>query len=141
MKVVLSKCKNASVTINNELYNEIGIGYLLLVSFTQNDTLEDIHYVINKILKLKLFDNKNIIEIKGSILSISQFTLYGSVKKGNIPSFTHALNFNDAKVLYDEFNEKLAKEIDLKTGIFGEYMGISSFNDGPYTLIIDSKNK
>ncbi len=141
MKIVLQKCNKASVTINDKIYNEINKGYLLLVSFTEDDNKIDIDYMIKKILNLKLFDNKNIKEIDGSILSISQFTLYGSVKKGTKPSFTHALEFEKAKVLYEEFNNKLKQEIDIKTGIFGEYMIVSLENDGPYTLIIDSKEK
>lgn len=147
MKVVVQRVKSSSVTIDNKLYNSIDKGLMVLVGFTEGDNTSDIDYIVKKIVNLRIFDdelgimNKSIIDTKGSILSISQFTLYADTKRGNRPSYINALNGNIATKLYDEFNNKLKNLVNTKTGIFGSDMQVSLINDGPITIIIDSKNK
>ncbi|MBQ3021328.1 MAG: D-tyrosyl-tRNA(Tyr) deacylase [Bacilli bacterium] len=147
MKVIIQRVKESSVSINNEVYNSINNGFMILVGFTEGDTSIDIDYIIKKIVNLRIFDdesgimNKSIIDVGGSILSISQFTLYADTKKGNRPSYIKALKGELSTKLYDEFNEKLNKIVPTKTGIFGADMKVSLINDGPVTIIIDSKDK
>lgn len=147
MKVVVQRVKSSSVTIDNKLYNSINKGLMVLVGFTEGDNTSDIDYIVKKIVNLRIFDdesgimNKSIIDIKGSILSISQFTLYADTKKGNRPSYIKALKSEYSSKLYDEFNNKLKNFVNTKTGIFGSDMQVSLINDGPVTIIIDSKNK
>ena len=147
MKVVIQRCKNSSVLINKEILREIDLGLVVLSCFTEGDTIEDINYIVRKIVNLRIFDddagimNKSIKDVGGSILSISQFTLYASVKKGNRPSYMKALNGPDAKELYLLFNKCLSNEVKVKTGEFGADMLVNISNDGPITIIIDSKEK
>lgn len=147
MKVVVQRVKSSSVTIDNKLYNSINKGLMVLVGFTEGDNTSDIEYIVKKIVNLRIFDdesgimNKSIIDIKGSILSISQFTLYADTKKGNRPSYIKALKSEYSSKLYDEFNKKLSEYINIKTGVFAAEMEVSLINDGPITIIIDSKNK
>ena len=147
MKVVIQRCKKGSVEIDNKIYNEINNGFVILVGITHDDSSEDINYLVKKIVNLRIFDdengimNKSILDTKGSILSISQFTLYADTKKGNRPSYVNALNGEIATKLYDEFNNKLSEYLEVKTGIFGADMLVNILNDGPVTIIIDSKNK
>lgn len=147
MKVVIQRSKKSNVIINNEIYNEIDNGLVIFSCFTEGDTLEDISYIVRKITNLRIFDdedgvmNKSIIDINGSILSISQFTLYAETKKGNRPSYIKALGGSEAIKLYDIFNEELNKVVKTVTGIFGEDMLVNINNDGPVTIIIDSKNR
>ena len=146
MKVIVQRCKNANVKIANEMYNKIDKGLVLLVGFTTDDTIKDIDYCVRKIINLRIFDdeegimNKSILDKDGEILSISQFTLYGDIKKGNRPSYIKALEPNEATKLYDIFNEKLNMFVETKTGIFGADMKVNLTNDGPVTIIIDSKD-
>ena len=118
---------------------------MLLVSFTQGDNSNIIDYMVNKILNLRIMDdenhvmNKNIIDVNGSILSISQFTLYGDAKKGNRPSYIKALRGEEAIKLYDLFNKKLSKYIHVETGKFGADMEVSLINDGPVTIILEKE--
>ena len=147
MKVVIQRSKNSNVVINNEIYNKIDKGLVVFSCFTEGDTLEDINYIVKKIVNLRIFDdengvmNKSIIDLSGSILSISQFTLYADTHKGNRPSYNMALNGKEATKLYDKFNEELNKIVPTFTGIFGADMQVNITNDGPVTIIIDSKNK
>ena len=147
MKVVLQRSKDSSVTINNEIYNKIDFGLVVFSCFTQNDTQDDIDYIVKKIINLRIFDdengimNKSILDVGGSILSISQFTLYAETNKGNRPSYIKALNEVEASTLYDNFNHKLEEFVVTKPGIFGSDMLVNIMNDGPITIIIDSKNK
>jgi len=147
MKVVIQRSKNSNVIIDNKVYNEISYGLVVLSCFTESDTLEDINYIVKKITNLRIFDdengimNKSIIDISGKILSISQFTLYADTKKGNRPSYIKALNGTEAIKLYDLFNKELNKIVPTVTGIFGADMLLNITNDGPVTIIIDSKNK
>jgi D-tyrosyl-tRNA(Tyr) deacylase len=145
MRVVIQRSKNANVIINNKIYNEIEKGIVLFVCFESTDTEADIDYMVKKVTNLRIFDdedgimNKSIKDIEGEILSISQFTLLADVKKGNRPSYIKAMRPDEATKLYDIFNEKLNKEIPTKTGIFGSDMTINIANDGPITIIIDSR--
>jgi len=147
MKVVIQRSKNSNVIINNEIYNKIDKGLVIFSCFTEGDTLEDISYIVKKIVNLRIFDdengvmNKSILDVGGSILSISQFTLYADTKKGNRPSYIKALNGNESIKLYDTFNNELNKFIPTVTGVFGADMKVNISNDGPITIIIDSKNK
>lgn len=147
MRVVIQRSKTSSVSINNEVYNKIDNGLVILSCFTQGDTIEDINYIVKKIVNLRIFNdengimNKSIIDVGGKILSISQFTLYADTKKGNRPSYIKALNGKEAIILYDKFNKELNKYIKTVTGIFGADMEVHIINDGPVTIIIDSKDK
>lgn len=147
MKVVIQRSLESKVIIANQVYNEISKGLVILSCFTQDDTIEDINYIVKKIVNLRIFNdefeimNKSILDIKGSILSISQFTLYAVTKKGNRPSYNLALNGEDAIKLYEVFNQELNKYVPTYPGIFGAKMTLNITNDGPVTIIIDSKNK
>lgn len=147
MRVVIQRVKQASVTIDNNIYNSIENGLLILVGFCKDDTLEDVKYLVSKIVNLRIFNDENdkmnlsIKDINGSILSISQFTLFADTKKGNRPSFINALSYAEANNMYETFNELLNKEIKTYPGIFGSDMKISLINDGTVTIIIDSKEK
>lgn len=145
MKVVVQRVKKSSVSIDNKIYNEIQNGLMILVGFTEGDNSSDIDYIIKKVTNLRIFDdedgvmNKSILDVGGSILSISQFTLYADTKKGNRPSYIKALKGELSTLLYDEFNKKLNEIVETKTGIFGAEMEVNLINDGPITIIIDSK--
>ena len=147
MKVVIQRSKEANVVIDNKVYNSIKHGFVILSCFTQGDTSEDIDYIVKKVINLRVFDdengvmNKSILDVGGEILSISQFTLYAETCKGNRPSYIRALNGEEAIKLYDEFNQKLNDNIKTVTGIFGSEMQVNLINDGPITIIIDSKDK
>ena len=144
MKVVVQRSKKSSVSINNKIVGKIDKGLVILVGFTDGDSLKDIDYIVKKIVNLRIFDddngvmNKSIKDVGGSILSISQFTLYADTKKGNRPSYIKAMNGNDATKLYDIFNDKLREYINVETGVFGADMMVSISNDGPVTIIIES---
>ena len=146
MKVVVQRVKESSVKVDNKIVGKSDYGYMLLVSFTMGDDDKIIDYMVNKICNLRIMDdengvmNKNIIETKGNILSISQFTLYADTKKGNRPSYIKALNGEEATKLYDLFNEKLGKLIHVETGIFGAEMEVSLVNDGPITIMLEKEN-
>ena len=130
MRVVVQRVKKSSVKINGKIVGKSDYGYMLLVSFTEGDNEKVIDYMVNKICNLRIMDddngvmNKSILDIKGNILSISQFTLYGDAKKGNRPSYIKALNGEKASKLYDMFNEKLGKLVPTETGIFGSEMEV-----------------
>lgn len=146
MKCVIQRSLSSDVKVNNTITGKIDNGLVIFVAFTYNDTIEDIKYMIKKIINLRIFDDENKImnlslkDINGSILSISQFTLYADTKKGNRPSYSNSLNKEEAIKLYDLFNNELKKEnINVQTGIFGADMKVNINNDGPVTIIIDSK--
>ena len=146
MRVVVQRVKESSVKVDGKIVGKSGYGYMLLVSFTKGDNEKVIDYMVNKIVNLRIMDdedgvmNKSILDIKGSILSISQFTLYADTKKGNRPSYIKALNGEEATKLYDLFNEKLGKLIHVETGIFGAEMEVSLVNDGPITIMLEKEN-
>ncbi len=146
MKVVIQRSKNSKVTIDGKVYGKIDHGYVLLSSFTEGDTEEIVNKMIDKIINLRIFEddegkmNLSLLDTKGSILNISQFTLYANCKNGRRPSFTDAMNPKDASYLYDYMNNRLnSLEIHTETGIFGADMKVEIYNDGPVTIILDSK--
>lgn len=146
MRVVVQRVKHASCVIDKEVYSKIDNGFLLLVGFTQGDTIKEIKYIAKKIAGLRVFDdeagkmNLNLSTVGGKILSISQFTLYADTRYGNRPSFTDALNPVDANKLYDLFNDELRNyQIEVLTGVFGAHMEISLLNDGPVTIVFDER--
>lgn len=148
MKVVIQRVSSASVTIEKEIKGEIDLGYMILLGIEHDDGQEDITWLVNKIKNLRVFGdeddkmNKSIKDVEGSILLISQFTLHASTKKGNRPSFIKAARPEQAIPLYESFIAALLKEkINVQTGEFGGDMKVSLVNDGPVTIIIDSKNK
>ena len=146
MKVVIQRSKNSSVSVDNKIVNKIEHGLVVLVGITDNDTDEDIDYLVKKIVNLRIFDdengimNKSIKDVGGSILSVSQFTLYADASKGNRPSYINALKESEARILNDIFNDELKKlGIKVETGIFREDMIVSITNIGPTTIIIEKK--
>lgn len=147
MRVVVQRSLGAKVTVNKEVYGEIDHGLVLLIGITHDDTEEDVKYVANKIATLRLFEdnqeklNLSVQDVKGQILSVSQFTLYGDCRKGRRPNFMAAAKPRQAKKLYDQFNQILREEHQLKveTGEFREMMEVSFTNHGPVTLIVESK--
>ena len=148
MRVVIQRVTEASVNVNNSYTNSINKGYMILLGICEGDTKEDLEYIIGKIEKLRIFEDENekmnlsIKDINGEILLVSQFTLYASTKDGNRPSFTKSMKFDEANEMYEVFKERLKEtNIPFKTGEFGANMKVSLINDGPVTIMIDSKNK
>ncbi len=143
MRVVVQRVSKAFVSVDNQVVGSIDEGLMLLVGFTQDDTLENIDYMVNKVLNLRIFPdengvmNKSVKDTGGAILSISQFTLYGDASKGNRPSYVKALNGEYAIKLYDKFNEKLKEYVLVETGVFGADMQVSLVNMGPTTIILE----
>ena len=147
MRVVLTTVDEASVTINGKVVGHINRGFLLLVGFTLGDDKETVSKMVDKLLSLRVFPdehgqiNISLQDVGGSILSVSQFTLYADVKKGRRPSFVDALRPGEAEPLYDYFNELLELKFGpIATGVFGADMKVCSVNDGPFTLILDSED-
>ncbi len=143
---MIQRVKQASVTIENELYSSIGYGYLLLVGFEEADDLNVIQQMAKKVVELRICEDENqkmnlsIKDIDGEILSVSQFTLYADCSKGRRPSFTKASASSLATIQYEQFNEELKKTgISVKTGVFQADMKVELINDGPVTIILDSK--
>ena len=146
MRVILTTVLEASVEINNKTVGKISRGYLLLVGFTDGDDKETVDKMVDKILSLRVFPdehgqiNISLQEVNGAILSVSQFTLYADTSKGRRPSFVNALRPGEAEPLYDYFNQQLElKHGKVSTGVFGADMKVHSINDGPFTLLLDSK--
>ena len=143
MRALVQRSGKSSVTVEGKTIGKINNGLVVLVGFTEGDDLEKIQYIVKKIVNLRIFDdengvmNKSILDYGGDVLSISQFTLYADTKKGNRPSYIKALNNQDAKGLYQKFNEELRKYLNVEEGIFGEDMKISLVNEGPTTIIIE----
>ena len=148
MKIVLQKVKKASVSVDNKIVGSIDKGYCLLVGVHKESTEEDAKYLAKKISQARLFEDENdkinlsLKDVGGSILSVSQFTLYADTKKGNRPSFTSAAGAEKANELYEKFNEYLREEgVKVETGIFQTMMEVNIVNDGPVTIILDTKNR
>ena len=143
MRVLVQRSKEANVKIDNKIVGQIDQGLVLLVGFTNGDNIENIKYLVNKVINLRIFPdesgvmNKSILEYGGKILSISQFTLYAETKKGNRPSYINALKPEEATILYDQFNNELKKYIETETGIFGADMEVSLNNIGPTTILLE----
>ena len=149
MKVVIQRVLEASVTIESEIVAQINQGLLVLVGIEEADTIEDANWLISKIVHLRIFADENEVmnlsvkDIKGEIMVVSQFTLHAATKKGNRPSYIKAAKPNLAIPMYEEFVHHLESELGKKiqTGKFGADMKVSLVNNGPVTIIIDSKNK
>ena len=149
MRVIIQRVTEASVTIENQLHAQIKQGLLLLIGIEENDVLEDCIWLAAKIANMRIFGdengmmNKNVTEINGEVMVISQFTLFASTKKGNRPSFLKAAKPEYATKIYEIFCLQIQQELSrkIKTGIFGADMKISLVNDGPVTIFIDSKNR
>lgn len=145
MRVLVQRSLNSNVSVDKKIVGKIEKGLVLFVGFTEGDTIKEIEYLVNKILNLRIFDdekgimNRSILDVKGNILSISQFTLYADTKKGNRPSYAKALNSIKAKELYKTFNEKLNEYIHTETGIFGAEMLVNIQNDGPVTILLEKE--
>ncbi|MFC7364749.1 MULTISPECIES: D-aminoacyl-tRNA deacylase [Bhargavaea] len=146
MRVVIQRSGEASVTVDGDVTGAIDSGYVLLVGITHSDTEEDVRYVANKVANLRLFEdedgkmNLSILEAGGAILSVSQFTLYADTTRGRRPGFSEAARPEQAQPLYERFNEKLRHlGLRVETGIFGAMMDVSLINDGPVTVIVESK--
>lgn len=147
MKLVIQRVKSASVSIDGRVYNAIQQGLLLLVGVGPEDQQEDLDYAVRKVSQMRIFSdeegkmNRSVKDIQGEILSISQFTLFADTKKGNRPAFTGAAKPDMAEAFYQEFNQELAKEVSVEAGVFGADMQVELVNDGPVTIILDTKNK
>mgnify|MGYP002524554369 FL=1 len=143
MRVLVQRALSSSVTVDNEVIGRIDKGAVLLVGFTEGDNSDTIDYMVNKVLNLRIYDdsngvmNKSILDVGGSILSVSQFTLYADSKKGNRPSYINAMNGEKAISLYEEFNNKLSRYIPVETGKFGADMLVDIKNDGPVTIMLE----
>lgn len=144
MKIVLQKVKKASVSVDNKIVGNIDKGYCLLVGVHKESTEEDAKYLAKKIAQARLFEDENdkinlsLKDVGGSILSVSQFTLYADTKKGNRPSFTSAAGAEKANELYEKFNEYLREEgVKVETGIFQTMMEVNIVNDGPVTIVYE----
>lgn len=144
MRVVVQRSLASSVSVDNKIVGAIDKGLVLLVGFTEGDNKEIIKKMVQKIIKLRIFDDENGVMNKAisedsAILSISQFTLYADASKGNRPSYMHALSGDKATLLYDAFNEELSKYIKVEKGIFGADMLVNINNDGPITILLEIK--
>ena len=147
MRVLVQRSLGASVKVDDKVVGKIDNGLVLLVGFTQKDSSKEIDYMVDKVVNLRIFDdengvmNKSLMDVGGSILSISQFTLYADSRKGRRPSYVNALGGDEATILYDEFNNKLKSTgIKVETGIFGADMKVSLVNDGPVTIMLEKEN-
>ena len=145
MKVLVQRSLKSSVSVDNIVVGSIDSGLVLFVAFTHKDTIEDIDYLIKKIVNLRIFDdengvmNKSILDVGGQVLSISQFTLYADTKKGNRPSYINAMGGENSIKLYDEFNNRLSKFVSVEKGIFGADMKVNILNNGPVTIMLESR--
>lgn len=149
MRVVIQRVSKASVSVNDELVSSIGTGMMILAGFESSDTLEDLDWMSAKITGLRIFGdeqgvmNLSVKDIGGEILLVSQFTLHASTKKGNRPSYIRAAPPDIAVPLYESFIQKVTDQLgrEIGTGIFGAMMKVDLVNEGPVTIMIDSKNK
>ena len=145
MKLVIQRVKNASVTIDNELFSSIEQGYLILFGVEKGDTKEQADWLANKVSVLRCFSDENgkmnlsIKDVNGEILIVSQFTLCGDIKKGTRPSFDKAMPPSEANEMYEYFISKVKEQnIPVKTGVFGAHMDVQLINDGPVTFVVDA---
>ena len=148
MRVVLQRVSHASVTVEEKVIGKIQRGFLLLVGVTHDDAIEDMEYLVRKIVQMRIFEdeegklNRSIQDVGGEILSVSQFTLYADTKKGNRPSFSKAAPGDVALEMFEQFNGLLRDTgIPVETGQFGADMKVELLNDGPVTILLDSKNR
>jgi len=149
MKAVIQRVSRANVQIDKKTRGEIGTGLLVLLGIEDADTVEDIQWLSNKIVNLRIFNdenavmNKSVLDVNGDILLISQFTLHASTKKGNRPGYIKASKPEFATPMYERMIDQLGSDLGKKvqTGIFGADMNVELINDGPVTIVIDTKNK
>lgn len=149
MRIVIQRVSEASVTIDGKLYSAIGHGFMILVGVREGDTADDVKWLAQKTVNLRVFDdengvmNRSILDAGGEVLAVSQFTLNASTRKGNRPSYIHAAGHEVAVPLYELYCEELEHLMgkEVKRGVFGAEMQVSLINDGPVTIIIDSKLK
>ena len=149
MRAVIQRVRKASVTIDNEIYSQIESGLLVLVGIEDADTAEDIKWLSGKIVNLRVFNDDNgvmnvsVKDINGDIIAVSQFTLHASTKKGNRPSYIKASKPEFAIPMYEKFIQQLSNDLGkpVGTGVFGADMKVELLNDGPVTIVIDTKNK
>lgn len=149
MRIVIQRAGRASVKVAPDFFQEIGHGLMILVGIETGDTDEDVDYLVRKTAALRIFDdeagvmNRSVTDIGGEILAISQFTLLASTRKGNRPSYIRSASGDEALGLYDKYCEALSKHtgIAVKRGVFGAHMMVELVNDGPVTIIIDSRNR
>ncbi|MGE6625757.1 D-aminoacyl-tRNA deacylase [Bacillus pumilus] len=146
MRLVVQRVTSASVKVEEEITGAINEGYMVLVGVTHEDTEEDVHYLADKLAHLRIFEDENgkmnhsLLDVKGSVLSVSQFTLYGDTRKGRRPNFMKAAKPDAANALYESFNKALReKGIHVETGRFGAMMDVSLTNSGPVSIWMDSK--
>ena len=146
MRLVIQKVSSSNVKINNEVVGNIDKGFMVLVGITDSDNKMIVDKMVDKLINLRIFEDENdklnlsLLDVKGRILSISQFTLYANCKKGRRPSFIEAAKPDISKPLYEYFNQQLKeKGVMVETGVFGAMMEVSLVNDGPVTIILDSK--
>lgn len=144
MRAIIQKVTEARVVVDEEVVGEIDHGLVVLLGVTHEDAEEDVEYLINKIINLRIFEdeqakmNLSLLDVNGSLLSVSQFTLYGDTRKGRRPNFMQAAKPDQAKRLYQHFNQLAKDYIPVETGVFGAMMDVQLVNNGPVTLIIDS---
>ena len=148
MRAVVQRVKSSHVTVNGEIIGKINFGLNVLLGISKEDTIEDVMYLCDKIINLRIFEdeneklNKSLLDVGGELIVISQFTIYGDCRKGKRPSFVEALNGNEAKLLYEDFIKRCKTMIpNVQTGKFGEDMQVYIQNDGPVTLLLDSKKE
>lgn len=147
MKAVIQRVKKAQVSVGEEIVGSIQVGFLILLGITHDDTEEDVTWLVQKIEKLRVFSddqgamNLDLNAVNGAVLVVSQFTLFANYKKGNRPSFINAAHPDHAKPLYQLFIEKMQTSIPTQQGIFGADMQITLQNDGPVSILMDTKNK
>ena len=146
MRVVIQRVKRSTVRVNKEYISNIEKGICCFIGIKNNDVIDDLIYIRDKILKLRIFEdennnlNRSIVDIKGDILLVSQFTLYGDARKGTRPSFHNAMEKNNANILFNSFVDmfKYESSIRVETGLFGANMEVEIINDGPVTILLDS---
>ncbi|WP_438444277.1 D-aminoacyl-tRNA deacylase [Gorillibacterium sp. sgz5001074] len=145
MRIVVQRCKEASVTVDGQVVGAIGPGLMLLVGLTHEDTEQDVKFAAEKVAGLRIFEdgqgkmNLSVLETGGAVLSVSQFTLYGDCRKGRRPNFMAAARPEQAEPLYDRFNDHLREQgLRVETGVFGAMMDVALVNDGPVTLIVET---
>ena len=147
MRILVQRSLDSSVSVNSNVIGSIKNGLVLFVGFTYGDSVNEIDYLTKKVINLRIFDdengimNKSILDVNGSILSISQFTLYADSKKGNRPSYINALNGEEAIKLYDLFNSKLSEYVNVETGKFGADMLVNINNSGPVTILLEKEKR
>ena len=146
MRLLIQRVTEASVSIEKQIHSEIGKGLLVFVGFTQSDTTEDVQFLCRKLVELRIFEdaagkmNLSVKDLQGSLLVVSQFTLYADCRRGRSPDFIRAAPPQQAEILYNQFISKLENtRLTVKSGVFAAYMQIKLVNDGPVTIILDSQ--